>query len=819
MKTRYSVFTAFFSILLFVAGQAQACGPSIYSNEGRLLLFRNGLDGLSSLEPFYYSENFLNTYAPDPEGKDYERNCLEWRNFTGGKAGVNDIYAIQYQTGASDFLDACASGNRRFFGNNSFMNWLLLKENKAALEYMILAKKAELTQFGNGDPWEETISTSPVHMSLLAHEAAGLCATVKSTFLKERYAFQALKMAYYAGSAELNRPAIMALYQQYLEKSNSVVLGWAQLFYGMQLSRREEQTLYLLQSFDNSEEKKVFCYQYISRATLDSLLPIIKDKHILELIYVMKALKSYGRAFDAISKIYNLNPQSKYLPLLLTREINKLEDWIWSPELLGFNGISFDEDTVKRAPFNKAYSKEDSGYVYYARKNLEKDKLYLNEVRSFMESAALKNSSNKAFLQLCIAHLYNVTGDYNQALRWVNDMEKMRDKQYEIQRLIESTIAFSNTEDITTKQAKYRIAVNLQQLEQLNPGFRKRMQQDPGAYYYDGGDEVDEHDDDIAELLLLLSNRYKLQGDILTAGLLYNKASISRNIYDGWADTSTVNYRLIAYFDREGTPQIIDSLLAFMHKEHSSDFDQFLIPKRWAKEDFYKDLKGTILVRQKKYKEALLVFNSIDARFWQDNYEYKNYLPRTSVTYLGTLTPWEDKDKAVPYAINSKKLILEEVTGIIDSLEHRLKPEIKAALQYRLGNALYSFSYYGKAWMMMSYGRTSRETWSGAGNFAYYSFYPNTLRYGNNYYGCSDAMAAYNKALALTHNKELQAKCLLNLALCDKNASAFHFTLQNKYRDLTSISPFLRRLEEQFSHTAAYETATIYCPDIGVSPH
>lgn len=818
MKTRYGIFTAFFSILFFTAWQALACGPSIYSNEGRLLLFRNGLDGLSGLEPFYYSEYFLNSYTPDPEGKDYERNCLEWRRFTGDEAGVSDIYAIQYQTGAEDFLNACESHNREFFGNNSFMKWLLRKENKAALDYMILAKKAELSQFGNTvHPWDEYIVTSPVELSMLANEAAALCPKAKSAFLKERYAFQALKMAYYAGGSELNRPAILALYPAYLKQSSSVVLGWAQLFYALQLTAPSEQIIYLLRSFDNSEEKKVFCYQHISRAEIDSLLPVVKDKKTLELVYVMKALKSYGRAFDAINKVYELNPQSKYLPLLLTREVNKLEDWIWSPELLGFNGISFEEGVVKRDPFNKAYSKDDSAYVYYARKNLEKDKLYLNQVRSFMESISRESGNNKAFLQLCIAHLYNVTGDYTQARNWVNRVEKMQDNHYEIQRLVELTIAFSYTENITTKQAKARIAANLEQLDKLNPGFGKRADRDTDVYYYDSGDPTDEHDDDAAELLLLLSNRYKSQGDLLTAGLLYNKANITRNIYDGWADTSAVNYKFIAYFDREATPATIDSLLALKHKQQTTAFEAFLIPKRWAKEDFYKDLKGTILVRQQKYREALAVFASMDSLFWQNNYEYKNYLPRTTVTNLGTLTPWDDKDKAKSYPLNSKKLILEEVVGIIDSLERPLKPEVKANLQYRLGNALYSFSYYGKAWMMMSYGSTSRESWNAEGNFAYYSFYPNTLRYGSNYYGCNNAMAAYNKALTLTRDKELQAKCLLNLALCDKNSKAFYNSRKHIYPDVRYTSPFLLRLGKQFRYTVAYETALGYCPDISIN--
>lgn len=819
MKIRYGLFTAFFSSLLLLTGYVFACGPSIYSNEGRLLLFRNGIDGLSSLEPFYYSETFLNSYSPDPEGKDYERNCQEWRRFTGDKAGFSDIYAIQYETDAAGFLEACYKQHWKFFGNNSFMLWLQRKENKAALDYMILAKEAELTQFSNTDPWATYTPANPVQLSMLSDRATAQCATVKSTFLKERYAFQALKMAYYAGPATLNRPAILALYPAYLEKSHSVVLGWAQLFYALQLNDPQQVTVYLLRSFDNSEEKKVFCYQNISRADLDSLLPLVKDKATLELVYVMKAMKSYGRAFDLIEKVYELNPQSKYLSLLITREVNKLEDWIWSPELLGFNGITFEAGTVKRDYFNKAYSKLDSGYVYYARKNLEQDKQYLSQLRTFLETACNENGSNKAFLQLCVAHLYNVTGDYTQARNRVNRMEKLQDKHYEIQRLIEETIAFSYTEDVTTKASKDRIAGNLLQLIRLNPGFKTRMERD-FSVYYDEGDPAHEDDDDLAELLLLLSNRYKSQGDVLTAGLLYNKADISRNTYDGWlnSDTSRVNYKFIAYFDREGNPTTIDSLLTFIHKKQTTAFEDFLIPRHWAREDFYKDLKGTMLVRRQQYHEALTVFASIDPSFWQDNYEYKNYLPRTSVTNLGTLTPWDDGSLAKAYPINSKKLILEEVVNLIDSLALSLKPEVKAGLQYRLGNALYSFSYYGKAWMMMSYGSTSRESYEQEGNFAYYSFYPNSLRYGNNYYGCSNAMAAYNKALALSRDPELKAKCLLNLALCDQSAKSFYIARTNVYPTPNYTSPLLSRLKK-YENTAAYQFAISNCPDVAQALH
>lgn len=814
MNLRYSIFTICFSLLCCCAIPLPACGPSIYADEGRMQLFRNGLDGLKGLEPFYYSERFLNSYSADPGGEDYKRNCAEWRQFTGNKASIDDIYAIQYDTDPKAFLDACAKGDRKFFGNNTLMLWLLLKENKAALDYMILAKRAESTQFRDADPWVDSAKGGQEMPGELAGEALNRCRQVKQQFLKERYAFQALKMAYYAGPALQNRQPVLDLYPALLDKSTSVVLGWAQLFYGMQQRDPLQQTIYLLRSFDHSEEKKVFCYQQIGRTTLDSIMPFIKDPYTLELLHVVKGMKTYGSAFEQIKAVYTLNPQSKYLPLLLTREVNKLEDWIWSPELLGFNGISFEDGTIKRAPYNKPYAQQDSGYAYYAKLNLDQDKKRLSELLSFLEKTTEAPGRNKDFVTLCIAHLHNISGNYEQARQWTNTLDPMQDKHYEIQRLIEATIAFAYTEEVTTPAAKDRIATNLLRMNELNPAFLKSLQKgsDPNRFYSADGEE--EYDDDMAELFLLLSNRYKAQGDLLTAGLLYTKAAVMRNTYDGWADTSDANYQFIAYFDREATPATIDSLLAFKYAKRRTVFEGLIAPVRWANEDFYRDLKGTILVRREQYHEALAVFAAMDPNFWETHYEYKSYLPITTITSLGTLSPWDEPQQARYYTLSSKKQIVAEVTRLQDSLNLRLPAETKAKLNYRLGHALYSLSYYGKAWMMMSYGRTSREQWQAKGDFAYYSFYPNSLRYGNNYYGCANAMAAYNKALNLSRNKELKAKCLLSLTLCDNAAQYMRDSRNGLYTPQPYRSAYLQQLERRYAGTMAYEAASTTCPDI-----
>lgn len=363
MSRQFKKYTAGFSLaLLFLSYLMHACGPSLYLNEGRFSLFSNGLDGFDGLEPFYYSESFVNSYTPDPAGKDYRRNCEEWRKYCGNKATVEDIYQIQYKTDANTFLNDIASNNWGPYEHNTFMQWLRLSNHKEAFGYFILSKKIESTQFGEPDPWREGGNLQFSKICEYADSAKALCLKTKDKFLRERYAFQALKMEYYChrtGEVLDGEISALDLYNKYLSRSKSVVAGWAALFYGLRHDDGNIRTLYLLKAFELSEEKKVFCYLYISPADMDNLLMVNKDKKVKELICVLKAMRTYGRAFQQIKTLYKINPNSKYMPMLISREINKMEDWIWSTDMLNFSTLGTDDDgKVGHAPSNR-----EQGYL------------------------------------------------------------------------------------------------------------------------------------------------------------------------------------------------------------------------------------------------------------------------------------------------------------------------------------------------------------------------------------------------------------------------------------------------------------------------
>ncbi len=109
----------------------------------------------------------------------------------------------------------------------------------------------------------------------------------------------------------------------------------------------------------------------------------------------------------------------------------------------------------------------------------------------------------------------------------------------------------------------------------------------------------------LSELFILLSHCFEKKGNTVIAGLLYNKANITINRYDGGYRDS-VFYRNIAYFDRAANPADIDTLLALKHKKNKTPFEQILSPRLWGSDDQYNDLKGTILFASTNTRKHLL---------------------------------------------------------------------------------------------------------------------------------------------------------------------------------------------------------------------
>jgi len=810
MKQSFIKFTLRFSLLAVCMAipsvAAWSCGPILSHDESRFALFRQGLDGSSGQSPFNYGELPFYYVGADPDQLDYQRNCNEWKSFIGNSISTTDIYEVQYKIPADRFLALYKQKNFYEYKDNSFIKWLLKKGNRLALDYMVLAKEAESTQFKNApDPWDTLAIKISVQCETIAAKADQLLKTPLPAFLQERYAFQAVKMYYYSDGRSDLQQRLHGLYEKHLLNSKSIVSGWGLVYYGMSQFNSKRRTTFLLQAFDRTEDKKEFAYAQISTKDLIILEKTTRETNLLMLINTLRALKSKGKALTQLKAVYQYNPGSKFLPLLITREINKLENWLWSPEMLLFSE-------------NYRPEFEDNENINAAFKaNLKaKDRQYLNEVILFLEDVAGKNKTHATFMKLALAHLYNIQRDFTKAVQILQNLGRLPNPIQETQRLIEQVIITSQAKDISKPETQQELAVSIQQLIRLNPVFKKQL--DKSTYNIWDNENQNESNDDVSELLIMLSHCFEKKGDRLNAGLVYTSANITVNNYDGWYDDFT-GYRGIAWFDRFGSPNDLDKLIAFKHKKNKTLFENMISPKKWALDDEYKDLKGTILFRQKKYKEALAVFESIQAGFWHSDFKYSEYLPSTSVTHTGKLIPSE-KSVAPKYPVRSKTAIVKDIVNLQASIQVAKNNTVKAVLCYQLANAYFNTSYNGKAWIMFSYGRSTQEDYpmgDGNYNWACFNFYPNNLKHADYYYRCSDAIEQYKKALSLTTDKELAAKCLLSLAVCDR--IKYQHTDNNSnnrwsYNRGVYYSDYLRNLKAGYSNTNAFKEAAVECPDV-----
>jgi len=841
------------TLLLAVAPRStRSCGPSLYWDDTRFSLFAPDLDETTSgLEPFYYTERFLNSTYPDPAGLDYLRNCREWRDALGAPGIPPEaVRAVVYTMPAEDFLLRFRTGQWGDSARNPFIAALTQKSARPLLDYLAFARRVEIAPMYDPDPWDEqrqyannasdTAGMPPrdggwkvVRDSLARTAETRANAAPRGSFLRARYGFQAVKIRYYSalygsGGDVWETPAaprIRELYASFLAREETVVADWAGFYDAMSEPDSMQRAAGLLRTFHRSEEKKVAVYNQLSRTRLDAVIASNPtDRTVLEAALALRAMKSPEPALPLLRRLRQAFPQSRYLPVLAAREVAKCEAWIATPELLHFHPM------LRQNDWSWYGNHGDTTYTYYAAQNLAADKRYADTLAAFFNAIAA-TSTKPAVLQLAAVHLHNILGNDAAVRRGLAAIKPQTSQALERQRLVEEILIAGRAEDVSQPTVQAKLYTALERLENLSATVWQLREPDEDMQMEP---TYDESIDDLREILLYLSRRFEARGDRVTAGLLYNKASILTNAYDGggygepWEDRdTTVDYRSIAYWDREGRPTDIDTLLQAIHDASPTPFQRYIRPANLAPDNFYRDLKGTLLMREAKYAEALKVFQQIPDTFWATTYEYKHFLPQTSVAHAGTLVPGCG-DAPVAYRLPSKKEICAHIVRMEDTLARKAWGRGgEAALCYRLATAYYHLTYDGKAWMMFSYGQSARE---GTPHFdpaedhwAWFTFHPVGSRYAARYYEAADATAMYRRAarIAGTTDRETAARSLLMLAMIDRNAEEYRrdnnapFGIYSWDRNPPAArSKYLEELLGRYGGTQTAGLAQAACPDV-----
>lgn len=770
---RYQVIIPFFNLIFFLSGYtgAFACGWSESPEITRLALFRAERKEFLKLRFLTYSADSYastNTFSNQDELK----NCLEWQKQLGMDINPDDVYTILYQTDSEVFQSAYqAKTLGKVFAKNSFIDKLLLCKNKKFLAYLIFAKKLEYNNIGGGkwETWNNLNygydNTTKLFADIGNYDK--IFKSAKDGFLKQRYAFLLIRMNYYDG----NPQQAVQLYDTYFaSKPNTILTPWALYFKALCTEDQALQNYYLSQVFVSCDAKANAVMQHYDRTLTEKTLALAQDDNEKGNIIALECIRNPSPQLKTLKQIYAYSPNSVYLSFLIGREVNKLEDWIFTPKYThGSPSVVFDNDE-----WYQDYEKAKA-------ENLIKDMLYLDELKKFLiEIVDSAKGEQKNYLCSAIAQLCFINDQVDLGKKYVGLISENANGSIVLQSKIQLALVALKQKNIESDATKELLFECLNSLE-------KAAVQDHSLFK------------SMYSFCRIAAQRYAEKGDQATAGLLFMKSNTKKNSEDFW-DYNPYFYTYLGYFDRFAKVKDINNLMALIVKKNKTAFEKYICAGTINTDlNAYKDLKGTIAFRDNNLQLAYKTFAEIPEDFWKKNYEFKNFLNEDPFFPKILISA---KERKFDYAFNK--------TAFLKTLLE-LKAKNTAASNLKLGHAFFNVSCWGNSWMMVSYG------WSGnsSDNYSDYIYGGNrsereTKFQRGNYYNCSLAKMYYQKALFLSKNKEEKALASLMIFECDYTSFSANTTMLG----LENLS--FKPGEEIYSFNSTYKNTQTFkkynCP-------
>jgi hypothetical protein len=733
----------FSSLILMLSFQFSfACVENGFTTENvRISLFEAKRTGFSGLMPFYYSaDRYYNTSDGSLSDSDYfagdsfkelrDLNCLEWKNKLGNQIKVNDIYAILYKTDSREFIKAYETKSlAKRFKKNSFINNLILPNNRELLNCVLFAKKIEY----NNNRWGFEM------FSIDIDEYKKKLFNTKDVFLKQRYAFLLLKYYFY----KENSKEVFNLYKNYFGKNLNTVLEFWALDYSPQTLNKTSSGYYSLYNYLISSRYKpsMIIYNKDVKSTLHEVL--LPENNNLESVDIaIDNFRNPGQCLDEIKKMARLSPNNFLLAFLIGREISKIEDWIFTPQYTNY--IS-----------SVVYANYRNDFEEAKKENYIKDILYLRKLRSFLVEMRKRTSGEqKDFVTAVIAQLYFIDNNIDKGKVYTNMITENANASIQMQKNIQLALISLKENDLSDKKVQNQLAFYFSSVENL---VRKDEKLSKCLY----------------SLYSVASEEFSKQGEEAIAGLLFIKAQLTN-----WG-SNYFDYDYIGYFERHASVDDVNYLIALHKKKNKTLFEKLIASKTMKKDvNFYKDLLGTIAFRNNDLEFAEKVFKSMTRDFWNKSKMFKELLNENPFQPKVLL---KRKERIYNYNFNKADFVSKII---------QLKKQNTVASYMQLANAYYNVSYFGNSWAMTSYDRFNKVTgWFEYldDNQDLKAKYQN-----GNYYNLTIAKMYYEKALKLSRNKEEKAYANLMLFRCKYDRYQFsgfnsyeltYFPIRNKLRD------------------------------------
>ncbi|MCL9806245.1 hypothetical protein NAT51_11975 [Flavobacterium amniphilum] len=754
---RFLVFTA---VLLSSISKTFACGYSPYGEDVRYSLFLPEYFGYNDFKPFYYdSQLFGFNFEYD---NSFDSNIYDWYYFTGKKVTLDEIDECM---GSLTFTDINTDSK------NGFVHFLYQNKMNNVINYLKMAKKCEaVNSLFYEDEWERDTPEKNLHQLAFLKKLKQAVIDEKNEYLKRKYAFLAIRTSYYIGNGE----SMSSLFDMYFKNGKKDYLYYWSLFFNS--FTKDDKSIDVANIMAYSPEKKYAVYYYFHNDfNLQKALAKAKSKQEIANVHAYASVQKISPNLESLKKIYDNSHKSRILDFLLLREINKIEDWIFTPYYTNYLPSIDSAD-------NWYEGEEVVESTNTLRNRSEKDRLYAKMVLDFVNSADLSKVENPVLWNASQIQLLFMTRNYAECLNRIHEFEKKHSKEKIFQQ-VEKIKALCVISDQGFGKAIVK--------DEIKPIILKYKSDE--RFLFSLGREL-EFRGNIADGMALISfgnsiSEYYLDYDA-SSGVEWqgNRLKSSGNL--------KYFYKYFDYLDFVYSAKEMQIVINKLNQNKTSrDIFQKIIYSQLLKDkDQLTDLLGTKYIRENRLIAAELAFRSIGEKYWNDNYnawerdEYGEY-------YSFEENPFYDFKHTENFIPHTEKYLVTKLSvtqHLIKYLKLANNPKTKDRDYYYfiIANCYVNMSQYGHSWMMRRYESTSdyRE------EEVYNESYIDETDYRNS----NLAQQYYRLAYENAKTDKFKALCLRMIDFAKSNYPNDFKKLRSRYPEFYNDLSNCEHLEEYF---------------------
>lgn len=711
-------------ILLLVSNAIFACGFYPYGDELRFSF----LDPFSFKYDLYADFNYSSSsFSPNDKSIQaiYSGHANEnlWIKYCHSKVSVEAVRKVMSEM---DYKDINAEST------NEMLRYLFQSKDSEAIDYLKFAKKCEFFNGIYDDLWERRQTMVMPKREQLIDKAIVLSNKVSNKELRFRYTFLAIRLAYYNNDKETIRNLYDTVFKS--QKNTDILYYWSLYFRTFAETDSALANFYAAQVFVNAPDKRfMISGAYNKKIAIESVLKYAKTNQEKANVYLLAGITKTDQSLEYLKQIYKYNPQFDGLSFLLLREINKIEDWVFTPYYSLFN------------PSTSSYD-DDKKSVQDILKRVANDRIYSGELLKFVNNVNLKKVENPLLWKVSKVYLHFVTKDNQGCLNQISELEKKIAKTDSLYNQIEIIKALA----LTANQSQGEAVI----LEKVKPILLKNKNNQ--------------------KFLFAIGRELEYKGNTTDAAFLYSKLNdgeANESDYNGayWkGGQGKISYysdyysNYFDYINMFYSPAQVEKIAKEITVNQENP-DLFSVWKQsFIKNELVQlyDLIGTKYIRQNNLEQALFYFGkNEDKTDYKINYSaclwekegcesvYKS--PFFVLKYTPGFVPQNAFFKLNKYAVTQQ---------LIACLKKASNPKEKNRdyFYFLAANCYYNMTFYGSLPDMRRYG------WQ-------YSIIDYPVEDNQEFYECNLAKKYYLEALKNAKTEKFKALCLRMIGKCEKN--------------------------------------------------